>query len=456
MQIHFLLKYAHTDTGDRIMKSLWEADLEIPDCLPLSGDRKTDVLIIGGGLTGILCAYFFHNAGVNYLLIEADRIGNGTSGNTTAKATSQHGLIYGKLVQKYGHDAARLYWQTNEAALKQYDAIAKKLDFDYEVQSNWIYATESVQPLEQEGKILEELGIPFVIQRELPLPMETAGAIGFQNQAQFHPRKLIRELSRGLNICEYTRALAFLKHGVVTDRGIIRASKIIVATHFPILNKHGAYFLKQYQQRSYVLALQNADIIEGMYLDAAENGLSFRRYKDFLLLGGGGHRTGKQSRGWAEPEAFAKKYYPQAKISCRWAAQDCMTLDGMPYIGQYGKHTPNLYVATGYNKWGMSTSMAAAMILTDLIQDRVSDYAHLFSPNRSVRHPQLAINALESTVNLLAPTKPRCPHLGCALKWNKWERSWDCPCHGSRFSEQGHLLDNPATGDFRRKPSGKE
>ena len=224
-----------------------------------------------------------------------------------------------------------------------------------------------------------------------------------------------------------------------------------MATHFPILNKHGGYFLRLYQSRSYVLARENAQDVNGMYLDEREGGLSFRTYEGRLLLGGGGHRTGKQGDGWKGLESFVRTHYPEADIVCHWAAQDCMSLDGVPYIGPYSRATPGLYVATGFNKWGMTSSMAAAMVLRDLVQGRENPFAPVFSPARSSLHPQLAVNALASAANLLKPTAPRCPHLGCALNWNPEERSWDCPCHGSRFAENGKLLDGPATGGIFTK-----
>ena len=227
---------------------------------------------------------------------------------------------------------------------------------------------------------------------------------------------------------------------------------MIIATHFPLLNKHGAYFLKLYQQRSYVVALENAGKTDGMYLDCADNGLSIRSAGRWLLLGGGGHRTGKEGAGWALPETAARAFYPKGKITARWATQDCMSLDGMPYIGRYSKTTPNLYVATGFQKWGMSTSMVSALLLSNLIQGRENPYAGLFSPSRSMLHKQLLVNGVESAVNLLRPAVPRCPHLGCALEWNREEHSWDCPCHGSRFDESGKLLNNPATGDLKKPP----
>jgi Rieske Fe-S protein len=201
-----------------------------------------------------------------------------------------------------------------------------------------------------------------------------------------------------------------------------------------------------------VLALKNAPKLSGMYVDDAKTGLSFRPYGDLLLLGGGSHRTGKKGGNWRELEQFVAKYYPQAQIVARWATQDCMTLDGVPYIGQYAKNTPDLFVATGFNKWGMTSSMVAAKILSDQVQGRENAWASVFDPSRSVLHPQLAINAAEATLNLITPTVPRCPHMGCALKYNAQEHSWDCPCHGSRFAEDGTLINNPATDDKKNMP----
>lgn len=166
-----------------------------------------------------------------------------------------------------------------------------------------------------------------------------------------------------------------------------------------------------------------------------------------MIIGGGGHRTGKQGGCWQELENFAKIYYKNAEIVSKWATQDCMTLDDVPYIGQYSKSTPEIYVASGFNKWGMTNAMVAADILCRLVGDESSPYEDVFSPSRSIFRPQLAVNAFEAITNLLTPTMPRCPHLGCALKYNKVEHSWDCPGHGSRFAEDGSLIDNPATAD---------
>ena len=434
------------------MYTIWEKEGKMPRFSSLEGDKKTDVLVIGGGLAGLLCAFQLQRAGVDCILIEQNRLMGGVSGRTTAKLTSQHGLRYKKLLDRFGPEKAHLYWQANEDALGAFRSLSKEGEFDFQIQSSFLYAIDRKEKLEEEMDAYERLKIPARWKEALPLPFPVTGALEFAQQAQFHPLKLGAFLAKDLHIYEDTKALAFVGNRVETPKGMIQAEKIIVATHFPLLNKHGAYFLKLYQQRSYVLALETGAHIEGMYLDCADNGLSVRSAGPWLLLGGGGHRTGKEGLGWRLPEKVAKTYYEDAPIVTRWATQDCMTLDGMPYIGRYSAATPNLFVATGFGKWGMSTSMVAARILTELVRGKEDPYGGLFSPQRSIMHPQLLCNGLETTADLLRPTRPRCPHLGCALHWNKAEHSWDCPCHGSRFDGDGRLLNNPATDDLKKPP----
>lgn len=430
------------------MESIWKAAVQMPSFPEQEGDLDTDVLVVGGGMAGLLCAYRLSQAGVDCMLVEADRICGGVTANTTAKLTSQHGLLYGKLLKKFGRETARKYWEMNESAIAQFRALAETVPCDFQTKDHAVYSAESTEALEKEAAALESLGIPFDCPEGLPLPFPVRGAIRFQNQAQFHPLKFAAGIAAGLNIYEKTPVREWIGNTAVTDRGQITASKIIIATHFPMLNKHGGYFLKLHQQRSYVLAAEMAMDVGGMYLAAEEGGFSFRNQGALLLIGQGSHRTGKKSRGWEAAEELVRSRFPQARITTRWANQDCMTLDGLPYIGRYSRRAPDVYVATGFNKWGMTNAMAAAGILTDLVLGQENPYATLTSPQRSMLQPQLLCNGAEAMVNLLTPTRPRCPHLGCALKWNPRERSWDCPCHGSRFDADGKLLNNPATGDL--------
>lgn len=430
-------------------ESIWSARSRLPTFPTLEGDVKTDVLIIGGGMAGILCAHMLQNAGVDYILAEAERICGGITKNTTAKISSQHGLIYNTLIRRFGADMAQMYYEANQAALSSYRSLCSGISCGFETRDSYVYTLSHPAKLEREMLALETIGADAQLARTVPLPFPTRGAVMFPNQAQFDPLKFAAHIANGLNIYEHTPVRELKGTTAVTDRGRIRAHKIIVATHFPFINKHGSYFLKLYQHRSYVLAVDNAPDAGGMFVDEAEEGMSFRSHDGLLFIGGGDHRTGKKGGGWTELTGYKNRCYPHSRERYRWATQDCMSLDGVPYIGHYSARTPDLYVATGFNKWGMTSSMTAAMLLCDMVQGRHHPWAELFSPSRSMVRTQLFINAGESALNLVTPTAPRCPHMGCALKWNRQEHSWDCPCHGSRFDEDGALIDNPSTGGLK-------
>lgn len=418
----------------------------MPQFPELKGDTKTDVLIIGGGIAGLLTAYFLHQNGVKYILVEKERICGWNTQNTTAKITVQHGLVYNKLLKNSGAETAKKYLEANTAAFNKFSELCANIDCDFERKDNFVYSF-SRRKLEREMRALDKIGAEAELCEKLPLPIKPAGAVKFPNQAQFNPLKFLSAIASDLNIYENTFVREMIGTTAVTDKGKITADRVVCATHFPFINKHGAYYLKLYQHRSYVIALENAQNVGGMYVDDDSGGLSFRNYDNLLLLGGGGGRTGKENGGWELLRTFAEKHYPDAEEWYAWAAQDCMSLDGMPYIGQYAKITPDFYVETGFNKWGMTSSLLSAMIVSDMILGRKNDYADIFNPSRSILKPQLLLNGAEAVGNLLMPVPKRCPHLGCALKWNKAEHTWDCPCHGSRFDKDGKLLDNPSNGD---------
>ena len=445
VMVHTMLFMGHAVFEVIAMHSIWTESAQLPRFAPLKQDMKTDVLVIGGGIAGLLCTYMLQQAGVSCALVEAGRICGGITKDTTAKITAQHGLIYDKLIREFGLEKAKMYLHANQKALEKYRDLCQTIDCGFQERNAVVYALDDRQKIERELAALQKIGFSAKFAAELPLPFSVAGAVCFEGQAQFHPLKFLSVIAEGLPIFENTRVLNVMPGAAVTEHGTIKAEKIIVATHFPFLNRHGSYFLKLYQHRSYVLALKNGQQVQDMYVDESDRGMSFRSFGDLLLLGGGGHRTAKKGGGWRELEAFTGQNYPNARITARWATQDCMTLDGVPYVGQYSRHTPDLFVAAGFNKWGMTSAMAAAMVLVDLVQGKQNPYANLFSPSRTILRSQLAVNAGESALHLLTPTVPRCPHMGCALKYNRQEHSWDCPCHGSRFTHSGRLLDNPAT-----------
>ncbi|MGG7156166.1 FAD-dependent oxidoreductase [Clostridium perfringens] len=476
------------------MKSVWSESCKFRKREALNKDIKTDVLVIGAGIAGILTAYMLKQKGREVVLIDAAEIASGNTKNTTAKITSQHDLIYSKLITEFGEEKARQYAKANELAIKKYKEIIedKRIECDFEEKPAYVYSLNEVDVLKEEVEAAKNLGIDAEFVQEVNLPFKIKGAVKFNNQAQFNPLKFLKGISNELVIYENTRALEIKENLVVTSGGNITANNIVVATHYPIMNAPGYYFTKMHQERSYVLALENTSEIDGMYIDLNKEGYSFRTYNNLLLLGGISHRTGENEEGgsYDELRKVAKKLYPKAKEKYYWSAQDCMTIDGIPYIGRYSSETPNIYVATGFNKWGMTSSMVSAMIISDMILEKENDFSEIFSPRRfdlSLSINNIANDLIETAKNFIAQkvyipsseiehiknghggiieyngekvgvykdkegkeffVSTKCTHLGCQLSWNADELTWDCPCHGSRFDYKGRLIGSPATKDL--------
>lgn len=442
------------------MESLWRKQTkgigaEAGIAYPVPENMHYDVIVVGAGLAGLLTAYYLQEEGKKVLVLEAGTIASGQTERTTAKITSQHGVKYSRLIKTVGKKKARLYVKANEDAIQEYEQFIErhKIACQFKRVPAYLYTTQNEKKLNKEGEAAAALGIDvfFTSETELPFPVE--GAIGFPQQAQFSPLEFVKYISAKLEIMEHTMVTKIKGNQVITADSIMTADKIVVATHYPIVNVPGFYFLRQHQERSYVLALLGCPQIEGMYYGIDQGGLSFRQAGDYLLFGGGSHRTGDNKVGGVYDflRRISKKYYPESEEETCWSAQDCMPHDGIPFIGKYSIFTPNLYVLTGFQKWGMTSSMLAAMILRDEICGIKNPYSRLFSPQR--------INVRASIVNLLidigVSTKglikglytkktPRCSHMGCDLVWNPDEKSWECPCHGSRYEEDGSLLDNPS------------
>lgn len=484
------------------MKSIWSKDTEIPKREALDGDRDVFGVVIGAGMAGVLAAYYLQEQGFDVIVLEADRIGSGQTKNTTAKITSQHGLCYAKMLKRLGEEKAGIYAAANEGAIAEYERLIKKkgIECHFERKASYLYSTENEEQLKEEADAAQKLGIRAEFVTETELPFKIKGAVCFENQAQFQPLEFIKEISKGLTVYEKTKVLSVKKDVVYTDRGKVRAKHIIFATHYPITNVPGLYFTRQHQERSYVIALSGKGPLNGMYRSIDQNGLSLRSAGNILLIGGGTHRTGKGVVKKAEKTTedtceeigkyqylreCAKKYYPGSNEITRWSAQDCMPHDEIPFIGRYSVFRPNWYVATGFGKWGMTSSMVAALLICDEICGRENPYEKLFKPQRLHlwAFPAFVKDLGESVIGLgkgafhlpvrtemslaageagivrigwkryacfkdekgvLHKISARCPHMGCELAWNGNERSWDCPCHGSRFDCDGKLLDNPA------------
>lgn len=471
------------------MKSIWSESVSFEKYDKLNEDISTNALIIGGGLAGLLTAYRLMENGINCIVIEADRICSGQTKNTTAKITSQHGAIYSKIEKYYGKEASIQYANANQNAISEYKRIIDKnnISCSFESKNAYLYSTESEELLIDEIKSAKRAGIFCLFEDNPELPFKTKGAVVFENQAQFNPLKFVKGIIPCLTIYENTPAIRIEGKTVFTPNAKIHANKIIIACHYPFINFPSLFFFRMSQKRSYAIAYENAGRINGMYIGAEQNSLSLRQYKDYLILGGMGHRTGKPT----EQNCFdalnmkAHKLYPHSKEIARWSAQDCITIDGLPYIGKFSKDNNDIYIATGFNKWGMTTSMVSAQIISDMICNIENENADIFSPQRfsyQASKKRICKNSIETLKGFSSHLKavdsnlediPKntagyvkyngqkagayndnnekyyivstvCPHLKCRLNWNQTTKTWDCPCHGSRYSYKGDLIDNPA------------
>ncbi|MCI8891999.1 MAG: FAD-dependent oxidoreductase [Eubacterium sp.] len=444
------------------MASIWTSETTIRKRDSLPGDMQIPAAVIGGGLTGILTAYFLQQAGIRTAVLEADRIGGGQTKNTTAKITSQHSLIYDHLIQTFGAKSAADYALANETAISDYERLIqeKNIACDFVKCPACLYSKSEKMMLQQEAAAAAAVGIQASFATDSELPFAAAGVVKFENQARFEPLPFLAAIAEEVTVYEQTNVLKVEGNHVLTDRGCVTAEHIIFAAHYPFINVPGYYFARMYQKRSYVLALEGTPLLQAMYLGIDPDGLSFRSQRGMLLLGGGSHRTGSNQQGgqYQMLRETAASLYPGCTETAHWSAQDCMTLDGLPYIGRFSRRMPDWYLATGFGKWGMTSAMASARILTALITGQDYPQADIFSPQRHFTFRaarELVFHTMQTAVGLtkhLLPAHndkfiPNCPHMGCRLEWNPEEQSFDCPCHGSRFHQDGRLMDGPAQTD---------
>ncbi len=448
------------------MDSIWTAETQIEKRDPLPGDTGTAAVVIGAGLAGILTAYYLGQEGIPTVFLEADRIGSGQTKNTTAKITSQHGLIYDRLIRTFGRRMGEQYARANEAAIREYERLIREkgIDCDFVRCPACLYSRREEDALRREARAASSLGIAASFESSGELPFPVAGLTRFEGQARFQPLKFLGRMAEEVTVYEQTRVLRVEGNRVETARGSVTAEHIIFASHYPFINVPGFYFARMYQERSYVTALQGACALEGMYLGIDRDGLSFRSQGDVLLMSGGSHRTGRNRQGgqYEKLRSAARSFFPGSHEVAHWSAQDCMTPDQIPYIGRFSARRPDWYILSGFGKWGMTTAMAGARILAALVSGRDCPEAEIFSPQRRLTAralKELAIHGAHTARGLGKHLLPagghgvtlNCPHMGCRLEWNQEEETWDCPCHGSRFDREGRLIDDPAQTDLRKK-----
>jgi glycine/D-amino acid oxidase-like deaminating enzyme/nitrite reductase/ring-hydroxylating ferredoxin subunit len=480
-----------------VVSSLWFQDATRPARAPLDRDLTVDVAVLGAGIVGLTTALLLERQGARVAVLEARRVGAGASGYTTAKLSSLHGLTYRRLAGSLGSDAARTYGAANQAGIARVFELAAELGLDCDLQRkpNHTY-TESGSDLDQlrgEVEVARELGLPASFVGELDLPFPVAGAVRFDDQAEFHPLKYLEGIAAALEGPVHEGTMATHVHGgrVRTAVGpTLTADHVVVATHLPFLDR-GLYFARCHPERSYVVAGRTSGAPAGMYLSTEQPAHSIRAHGEWLLVGGESHKSGQADAAerYARLEAWARERFG-IEPELRWATQDHMPADGVPYVGRHDPLSSDVWVATGFRKWGLAMGTAAAELLAAQIAGGEHDWAELFNPQR-LRPRAGATTFVKENANValhffgdrvvkrgsvdeIAPGEgrivgdglgqraayrdddgtlhelsARCTHLGCIVNWNSAESTWDCPCHGSRFAATGEVIEGPAVSPLR-------
>ncbi|MFC3895145.1 FAD-dependent oxidoreductase [Lentzea rhizosphaerae] len=481
-----------TTTADQ---SLWLAALGTPRP-PLTGEHTYDVAVVGGGITGLTTALLLKRRGLSVVVLEADRVASGVSGNNTAKVTALQSTVYSQIRRTHGLAAATDYATASQAAVAQVADLVKLEGIECDLRRapavTYAYTESEVQDVDHELITARQVGLPVRASVDVDLPFEVHAAIRLDDQIALHPVKYLQGLANavdggGSRVCEHSRVIDVTGTRASTEDGHVNASQIVIATHFPTLDR-GLYFARMELTRAYCIAARVSRPPESLAISTGSPSWSVAAHGDKLILAGQSHPTGKPA---VEPfrrlEDFARRHWQVEEITHRWSAQDPTSYDHLPMIGSYTPGSDTLFTATGYMKWGLTSGTFAASLLADLVTSKPNDLAERFSPHRlSLKSlPELVKKNAEvavefvgdrvipadatSSENLppdhahvirdglgktgvyrdadgqLHAVSLRCTHLGCLVRFNAAERSWDCPCHGSRFDIDGEVLEGPAT-----------
>ena len=497
-------------------ESYWISSSKGKQYKSLQENIKTTCAIVGGGIVGVTTAYLLVKQGVEVVLVDTDKVGYGSSGRNTGKVTSQHDIIYSKISKKYGEEVAKLYYEVNNKALNLIESIIKEnnIECSFERKSSYVF-TENENYLEElieEYKICKKLGIDCDYHNELKIPFAVYGAVSFSNQGQFNPKKYIDGL---IQVCEDLGVKIYENTAIINiDKGqsvrlkteyanVIEADKVVIASHFPWYDGMNFYFAKEKGDRSYLIATEcNKEFQEGMFISMEDPTKTFRHYKgegkNLLIIGGSDHKVGqgdRESEIYHMIEQMAKEKFESGDALYKWSAQDYMSFDHLPYIGHINKKEDNIFVATGFSKWGMTNGCASGIILSDMILKNSSEYENIFRPSRMgpyfttdfiKENFDVGVEYIAGKLNLGSDYMPKergegkvvniegkrygayrhfngelyivditCTHLGCELKFNSAEQTWDCPCHASRFDYEGNILEGPAIRPLNKYKEGK-
>lgn len=483
-------------------ESLWLSTSDAPSYPRLSGDIKVDAVVIGGGISGLCAAYQLEQNGLSVAVLEANRVCAGVTGYTTAKVTSGHGLIYAKLNKNAGQKYAHAYADANQWAVRWIESLG--IDCDLKLTDMQVFADteEQLSSVQEELEITRELGLPVSWSTGPDLPFLTHGAVRYDNQVQFHPRKFVAGLAARLTgqIFEQTVVTDVEDADpcrVTTESGVVTARFVVVASHFPCYDP-AKYYLRLAPYRDYAIAAKvRSGMPSGMSIGASESGKAFRAQGDWLIVSGEMHKVGQEpdtEQRFRSLEQYVRQHFEVESVDYGWSTQDIMTPDSMPYIGWIDTGSERVLVSTGFGGWGMSTGAYAGKIIADLVAGRDNAWAPCFTENRlkgfeglrtlasegfnvakhligdkitdtsdkaaiEIKPGEAAIikandekvAAYRDPEGVLHALSPACTHMGCDVAWNSAELSWDCPCHGSRFNIHGQVIQGPAIKDLEKK-----
>jgi glycine/D-amino acid oxidase-like deaminating enzyme/nitrite reductase/ring-hydroxylating ferredoxin subunit len=493
------------------MDSIWTATTDGNEFPSLEEDLNVDVLVVGAGIAGMCTAWRLARTDQRVAIIDAARVCEGVTANTTAKVTAGHSLIYEKLTSKIGSEYAQAYADANLWGIEWIADQAAKHDIACDLRRNsmLVFAenADEREHLHEEFEAAKKLKLPVAWSEETDLPLKTMGAIRYENQAQFHPRKFVQGLAARIDaqVFEKTRALDLEeKDGVctvTTNRGKITAKYVVIASHFPFYDP-GMFYARLSQFRDYAVAARiRGQIPKSMSIGAAQSAKAFRtqpfKNEELLIVSGEGHNVGEEPdtrTRYENLERYVRQNFDVEEIVFRWSTQDNNTLDSMPYIGQASSGSDRVFVITGFGGWGMAAGAYSGRIISDLIAGRANPWAEFFAPGRfkgaeslknlasqgvtvakhyvgdkmsdvsdkppgQLKPGEAAIvkvdgekvAAYRDNSGVLHAVSPVCTHMGCDLAWNTAEESWDCPCHGSRFDPNGMVLHGPAVNHLEIK-----
>lgn len=482
--------------------STWIKETKLKTYPHVENDIHTNTLIIGAGLTGLTLGYYLSKAMNDFIIVEADHIGAGASGRNTCKITAQHGRIYQDLIQKHGYDTAKKYYTAHKEAIDSIEEIIKEhaIDCSFMRCDSCIFTQDetNISQIQDEYQAYLDLGIEGEYIQEWKYPIPIAAGIRMHHQAKFQPVKYMQGLADILsekNIPIYTHSpvtsiiqkedgyIAFCNHRK------IYANRIVQATQLPFYDRHQFFFSRVHpSQNSLAAAHIQEDLPEDMIINIDDPLISYNTISStqgrWLVIGGNETRTAKACD---KPDAFvmdAQKQFHLQSTDAVWTSQDYQSFDHLPLIGCLQKHNDHLLIAAAFNKWGNTTSNIAGKLLCAYLLHQESQYMDLFDPHRFTsiftldfvkENATIAYEFIKSKFKdpddeypminqgkvIMIDDHPYgvyrdeqdelyivdivCPHLGCTCTFNEADKTWDCPCHASRYSYTGEIIKGPST-----------